>query len=744
MACYVPYKWILPKKYEEQTIKNLSEKLSLPKQIIEIFINRGYDTEEKIKKFISDDIFYLQNPFLFNDMTLAVDITKKHIEQKNKILIWGDRDVDGISSVCLLYRTLKKLTAEVSWYIPQTEGYGLHKNILEKYINEIKLVITVDCGITELEEIKYLLENKIDVVITDHHEPDLSTITQIRNLGIPIINPHLDDYKGFKELAGVGVVLKFISALIMSYDKNFYNKPFVVLDIETTGLSPIVDEICEIAAVKIVNFIPKETFHTLVKPKQVIPQDVIRIHGITNELVKDAPTIEEVLPKLMEFLKDSTIVVHNADFDISFLNYQLKKVGLQQIPQSQVIDTLKLSKEYIPLSSHSLSSLSTNFLFNNKPNHRALEDVLATIELFYYLYFITNPKIKLFIEEATTFAFLGTISDLMPLVEDNRIIVKKGLEKFTSSHLPTANIIIEYIKQVLKKTTIDAETISWHFIPLLNSAGRMQQVEVGINFLLAENIEEAKFYFNQLLEINAKRKSLQNTNLSIFYNLIEKQCNLKEDLILIVVADGIEHGVTGIVANHILKEFNRPVVLLISENAKAIGTARSPKGVNIYQILKKCENLFEKFGGHENACGFTISYEKISLLKKQLKILEKELIIEPPLIQIDTELTPENFNLEFYKYLKILEPCGFDNPYPIFIMKNAKVVEWKYIGKDNKYSSITFEIDKKTIPAICWDIPEIGTILRNFLYFNTVGELEEDPQNKNKLRFVLLDLQPVI
>lgn len=744
MNCYMPYKWILPKKIEEQKIKTLAEKLSLPLQIIEILINRGYDTEEKIKKFISDDIFYLQNPFLFYDIATAVDITKKHIEQKNKILIWGDRDVDGISSVCLLYRSLKKLAAEVSWYIPQTEGYGLHKHILEKYINEIKLLITVDCGITALEEIKYLLENKIDVIITDHHEPDQSTITQIKNLGVPIINPYLDDYKGFKDLAGVGVVLKFVSALIMSYDKNFYNKPFVVLDIETTGLSPIMDEICEIAAVKIVNFIPKEIFHTLVKPKQAIPQEVIKIHGITNEMVKDAPTVEEILPKLKEFIKDSTIVAHNAEFDISFLNYQLKTIGLEQIPQSQVIDTLKIVKEYIPLSSHSLSSLSSKFLFNNKPKHRALEDVLATIELFYYLYFIINPKVRLFIEESTTFAFLGTISDLVPLIEENRIIVKKGLEKFNSSYTPSINVIVDYIKNILKKPTIDTETISWHFIPLLNSTGRMQQVEVGINFLLAENTQDAKFYFEKLLELNNQRKSIQNTNISIFYSLIEQQCNLKEDIILFVVANEIEHGVTGIVANYILREFNRPVILLISGNGKATGTARSPKGINIYQLLKKCEHLFEKFGGHENACGFTILSENIPNLKKQIKIAEKELIIEPPSIQIDAELDIENFNLDFYKYLDVLEPCGSDNPYPIFIIKNAKVVDWKYIGKDNKYSSIIFEIDKKNIPAICWDIPEIGTTLRNFLYFNIVGELEEDPQNKNKLRFVLLDLQPVI
>ncbi len=740
----IPYKWVLKDTEKNVNIQELAEKFNFPVPLIKILVNRGYDTEDKIRKFINSDIIYLQNPFLFNDMVSAVEIVKKHIEEKNKILIWGDKDVDGITSVCLMTKTLKKLGADVTWYIPQVEGYGLNKETIEKYKDTVKLIVTVDCGITAYEEVKYIKENNIDVIITDHHEPTKEIVEKIRSLNVPIINPHLEDYTGFRDLAGVGVALKFIMAILMSYDKNYYNKNFVILDIETTGLSPITDEICEIAALKVVNFIPKDTFSTLVKPNFPIPQEVINIHKITNEMVKDAPSIQEVLPRLLDFIKDATLVVHNADFDISFINYQLKKLGLEPIPFSKVIDTFKLSKEFLVLSSHSLHSLSSYLLFTNKPSHRALDDVLATAELFYYLYLITNSKLRLFVEEWTIFAFLGTISDIVPLIEENRIIVKKGIEKFFSSHLPMTKIVVDYIKNTLKKPQIDAETISWNLIPLINSAGRLRQVDVAIDFLLTEDIQEANFYFQKLLELNNQRKSLQNTNLSIFYNLIDKQCNLKEDIILFVVAEGIERGVTGIIANNILKEFNRPVILLIAEDGKATGTARSPKGVNIYRILKKTEHLFEKFGGHENACGFTIKKENIPILKNQLKILQEELVIEPPLLEIDLELNPENFNLEFYRYLSILEPCGFENPYPIFMIRNSKIVDWKYFGKDNKHSLVTFEANKKIIQAVCWDIPDIATILRNFTYFNIVGEMELDNQDKNKLRFVLLDLQPVI
>jgi single-stranded-DNA-specific exonuclease len=746
MNTCLPYKWVIQPQPEEDKVNQISLKFNFPKVLTKILLTRGYDTEDKIKRFIFPDIIYLDNPFLFSDMVKAVEIVKKHIEQKNKILIWGDRDVDGITSTCLLLKTLKNLGANVCWYIPQNEGYGLHKNVLEKFKDEIKLVITVDCGITAVDEIKYLKENKIDVVITDHHEPTLSSVEIIRTLDIPVIDPYLPEYTGMKDLAGVGVALKFAIALMFSYDKNYFNKNFIILDIETTGLSPFADEICEICAVKTKNFVVQEIFHTLVKPKNKIPPEVIKVHGITDNMVKDAPEIEDVLPKLVEFIKDDTLVIHNVDFDLSFINYYLKKLSLPRIPVSQTIDTLKIAKTYFPLSSHSLSALCNDLFLKVKPTHRALDDALATLELFYYLYFFSNPRLRLFIEDIITLASLGTISDIVPLVQDNRIIVKKGVENIESSDQPSFKIFLKYLKNNLSKTEFTAETISWYLVPLLNSAGRMQQVDTAVNFLLAERTYDAEKYFNQLLELNKKRKVLQNYNLNIFYDLVEQQCDLKEDLILLVVAENIEHGVTGIVANNMLKEFNRSVILLILNNDLAVGTARAPKGVNIYNLLKKCEGLFEKFGGHENACGLTIKKENIHLFRQQIKLIQKQLEVEPPTVKVDTELNSEDINFDTYKFLSLLEPCGPENPYPIFLIKNLKVVDWKYIGKDNKYTAITFATTLKqknfVIKTVCWDNPDIVNIIKNFNCFNIVGELELDDQEN--LSIVLLDLQPVI
>ncbi|MFQ3675350.1 MAG: single-stranded-DNA-specific exonuclease RecJ [Endomicrobiia bacterium] len=737
------YKWDIKPKISDDIVQSVSSKYQISKTLAKILINRGFDTEDKILKFISSDIIYLNNPFLFEDMVSAITVIKKHIDNKSPILIWGDRDTDGVTSVVLLYKTLKSLGAEVDWYIPQTEGYGLNIETIDKYKNKVKLIITVDCGISAIEELKHIKNLGMEIVLTDHHEPPEEIYSLKKELNIPVINPYMKEYSGFRDLAGVGVVLKLVWGLMMSFDENIYNKEYVVLDLETTGLSPTKDEICEIAAVKIKNFIPYETFQTLVKPKNLIPESATNVHGITNEMVSDAPSIKDVLPKFLDFVKDTPIVVHNAEFDMMFINNVLKINNYDKL-NNEVIDTLLISRQYFPLKSHSLKSMSNEFLFKNRPTHRALNDVAATIELFNYLYYFKNTKIRFFIENNLDIVSLGTISDIMPLIEDNRIIVKKGLEMFSNSRKPVFKTLLNYLTK--KTSFLDSESISWYIVPILNAAGRMQKAEVAVHFLLSENVSDAEQYFNQLININSARRNLQETNKTKFYDLIEEQCDIENDLILVVVAENLEHGERGVVANYVMKEFGRPVVLLILENGTATGAVRSPKSINIYDILKKLDYLYIKFGGHEHACGLTIHKDKIETFRQEIKKLQKEVIMENPVLSIDTELSVYDIGINLVRELDLLEPCGPENPYPVFLLKNVKVVNWKYIGSGKKYSRLTLELsgmDTK-MDSVCWDIPEIGDIIKNFSFFDIVGQIELDEMSKLGYKFVILDLQPVI
>ena len=208
----------MKKKWEYYEI-NQKEKEELKKEyniddlLAIVLVNRGIKKEE-IRKFLEPTRNDFYNPYEMPDMEKAVERILKSIENKEKIIIYGDYDVDGITSITVLESFLKERGLEVNHYIPNrlNEGYGLNKNAIEKIAKEnYDLMITVDCGITGIEEIKYAKELGIETIVTDHHEPG-ETIPE----AIGVIDCKRKDNKyPFRELAGVGVVFKLCQAIGM-------------------------------------------------------------------------------------------------------------------------------------------------------------------------------------------------------------------------------------------------------------------------------------------------------------------------------------------------------------------------------------------------------------------------------------------------------------------------------------------------------------------------------------------------
>ncbi len=322
---YIPKKWIV-KQSDINLATEIFNRLNISKVISSVLVNRGIKNIKEADVFLNPNFFDLKNPFLLCGMEEAIKRLRKAIEKNEKILIYGDRDVDGVTAVSIVYSTLRSVGVTPLWFVPSEEGYGLHKNIIEEYAKEgITLIITVDCGISNPEEISYAKKIGVDVIVTDHHEPP----GNLPQDAVAIINPKIKENKcGFSELAGCVVALKFAQALMMSYE-NYYDKDMVIVDVETTGLHPVFDEIVEIAAIKIRNFVIKDTFHSLIKPNKMIPERIIQIHGITNEMCENAPSPEKVIKKFVEFVGDSPIIAHNASFDIGFIRNYVKKFLLE-------------------------------------------------------------------------------------------------------------------------------------------------------------------------------------------------------------------------------------------------------------------------------------------------------------------------------------------------------------------------------------------------------------------------------
>ena len=233
------------KIYPEDPAKDpLSKKLNIDPLIMQIILNRGITKEKDIKNFLYPDSSMLRDSFCMPDMEKGVHRVSVAIKNKEKILIYGDYDVDGITSTSLLILGLQKLGGILSYHIPSRfgEGYGLNKEILIKaYKKNVKLLITVDCGVTSIEEVKLAKELGIDIVIIDHHEQG-----EILPDAIAVIDPkRLDSKYGFREFAGVGVAYKFIEALY-TYLKKDTEHLEQYLDLVALGtiadIVPYVDE----------------------------------------------------------------------------------------------------------------------------------------------------------------------------------------------------------------------------------------------------------------------------------------------------------------------------------------------------------------------------------------------------------------------------------------------------------------------------------------------------------------------
>jgi len=239
------YKWVIDHNFDEKEVDNLSRELGIPKLLSKVLLNRGINCFEHARSYFRPDLEQLYDPFLMKDMDVAVDRVIKALRKGEKILIYGDYDVDGVSGSSLLYLVLSNLVGpKITYYIPDrlNEGYGLSKTGIQIAADQgISLIITVDCGVTAVDEIREAKNLGIDVIVSDHHEPGESLPE-----AMAVLDPKQSECNyPFKELAGVGVAFKFLQGL---YKKLELSEAELdkYLDIVAIGscadIVPLVDE----------------------------------------------------------------------------------------------------------------------------------------------------------------------------------------------------------------------------------------------------------------------------------------------------------------------------------------------------------------------------------------------------------------------------------------------------------------------------------------------------------------------
>lgn len=225
--------------------KELGRELGVSPVTATVLINRGYDSVEKAERFLTGDLSQLHDPFLLAGMERAVDRLVRAVQTGERILVYGDYDVDGVTGTVLLTRVLRGLGAEVDWYLPHRvrEGYGVSTHALEEAVHSgVRLILTTDCGIGAVREVTRMGDLGVDVIVTDHHEPP-DTLPP----ALAVLNPKLrGSAYPFSQLAGVGVAFKLMSALARKLQKSEAALQHHFLDLVALGtiadVVPLVEE----------------------------------------------------------------------------------------------------------------------------------------------------------------------------------------------------------------------------------------------------------------------------------------------------------------------------------------------------------------------------------------------------------------------------------------------------------------------------------------------------------------------
>ena len=321
---------------------------------------------------------------------------------------------------------------------------------------------------------------------------------------------------------------------------------------------------------------------------------------------------------------------------------------------------------------------------------------------------------------------IGTISDIVPLVDENRVIAKLGLLLIQQ----TKNIGLKSIIQSSGYTKIDSNSISFGIAPRINACGRMGKAEDALQLFLSKNINEVSQLTNKLNEYNRLR---QDTEKKIFESAIEQieEEHLAENATIAVGGHHWHHGVIGIVSSKITEMYFKPSILLsFEEDGIGTGSGRSIPGFDLHEALSKCTDTIEKFGGHSMAIGITIKKEKFEDFKKEFENIAKEANIEKivPVIHIDAKVDFGSINKEMVESLKALEPFGEGNKMPVFAFKNLKIDSIRALS-EGKHLKLTLKEGNTVVNAIGFNMGTLAEEYRIGDKVDVVGVLEVNTFN---------------
>ncbi|MFJ7917547.1 MULTISPECIES: single-stranded-DNA-specific exonuclease RecJ [unclassified Lysinibacillus] len=340
---------------------------------------------------------------------------------------------------------------------------------------------------------------------------------------------------------------------------------------------------------------------------------------------------------------------------------------------------------------------------------------------------------------------VGTVADLVPLVDENRYLVKRGIEEMRRSLSPWVQALCEVASA--EQAKINEETIGFYFGPRLNAVGRLGEAAPGVELLMAEDNAKAIALAKQLNTCNSERKDIVKSITDEAIALIESDKKIGNSLVLVIAGEGWNAGVVGIVASRLVELYYRPTIVLSLDYEKgtAKGSARSIEGFHLYNELAKNRDILPHFGGHPMAAGMTLSIEHVDELRSRLDDQARACLSEEqltPVLNIDIPLKMDEISADAIEEISTLGPYGTDFPKPVYVLEDVEISSMRKIGAAENHIKMELTDGYEKLDSVGFNKGHLHDELTYGIKVSFTGDLQiNEWQGRKKAQFMIEDVQ---
>jgi single-stranded-DNA-specific exonuclease len=505
----------------------------------------------------------------------------------------------------------------------------------------------------------------MDTIVIDHHNPQEELPP-----AVALVNPKMPDSSyPFDGLCACGLVSKVRYALGFA-QSDFFNQPICLLNIRPGNESLILD------AIKLEN--------------------MVEIDRISENLVPGLLDVEH--SRLGTFLQGLPILVYDAasqerllrqafgaNVDIGVIDVAPEVCKLFPSLEGRTLLRLKgesrLSR-YTGCEPEEIDvflSLFTTFV--NRKESDVLDDLVSSLDL----------------------VALGTLADMMPIQNENRILVKQGLRRMSSSPRPGLRSLLE--RQKLLGKTLIGRDVGWSISPVINASGRMGEPDKAVELLLTDDARKREELADYVVQLNRRRRQVGDDAWGLVQAQARDSFEAHDGRFILVHNEAIHRGVTGILAGKLARQFRAPAAVVSVMPEKAVGSIRTARGVVVTELLSRCDDLFVDWGGHDQAGGFHLDVQRIAELENRLLTVIPSLQMSEEtdaVLQVDAELTLDRLTLKLLDVVRLFAPFGQQNPPLAFLVRGMRVMDIVFMGKEQNHLRLTLDAGASKWPAVYW------------------------------------------